>query len=383
MRVPKGQPVHENLNTSYVNVSALLADLQVNGFTGYVEVGSSGYVAYVFIDSGAIIGALEQGDAGTRSGTDAINGLLVRAERPGNAVSIYQHAPATVQAIAGIIDGHVVYQGLSSEFTDLAKLVAKLRRDAGVTSYVEVVLDAERGSGVIYISGGEADGVYSPSGATTVTGPSALAAMVDAAESAGATFNVFALPAPPEPAPAPEPAPGPRLAVVPSEPVEGAEPEPAPAPPVALGDDDLAPLVGLMGEVIGTIERAVTAWDSNQRFAIELRAAQLEKADRFPFLDPFAAEFEYHAGEIAYVGSIGPDEFAAGLAEALHMAVMALTRREGPDGERLRTRIADALANLYETRQEDFDAYGLAGLIAYIVTPDAQDAAEAGAVEPA
>src|SRR5205085_11779760 len=115
MRVPKGRPVHENLNTSYVNVGALLADLQVNGFTGYVPVAMGSYEAYVFVDVGTIIGAIEQKEAASRSGSEAINGLLLRSEKPGGMVSIYNHPSATTQAIAGIIDSQVVHQGLSSD----------------------------------------------------------------------------------------------------------------------------------------------------------------------------------------------------------------------------------------------------------------------------
>src|SRR5687767_7520118 len=98
MHVPKGRPVHEGLSTSYVNVGALLADLQVNNFTGYVLVGFRGYESYVLIDSGAIIGAIEQSDGSNRTGTDAINGLLVRSEQPAGAVSIYAHPSSVTQA---------------------------------------------------------------------------------------------------------------------------------------------------------------------------------------------------------------------------------------------------------------------------------------------
>jgi len=38
MHIPKGKPVHENLKTSYVNTTALLADLQIISFTGYLQV---------------------------------------------------------------------------------------------------------------------------------------------------------------------------------------------------------------------------------------------------------------------------------------------------------------------------------------------------------
>jgi hypothetical protein len=155
----------------------------------------------------------------------------------------------------------------------------------------------------------------------------------------------------------------------------------APSPAAVSGDEDILPLVRLLGDVVATIETAVATRESGG-FAIELRAGQLEVADRYPFLDPFAAEFEYHAGEIAFVGSVDPADFAAGLGEALHVAGAALARRDGVEGERLRQRVSDALAGLYETRQSEFDAFGLHGLLAYIAEADAPGAAAAGAGEP-
>jgi len=378
MRVPKGKPIHEGLKTSYLNVGALLADLQEDNFTGYVEVLMGSYEAYVFLDGGALIGALEQTEATSRGGSEAISGLLVQAQQGGGIVSIYQHAPRTIQAIAGIVDSRAVHTGLSSEFTDLDKLVAKLCRDREAVWYVEVVVADERGVGVIFIQGGEPDGVYSPTEGAMIVGGPALTAMTGDAESYGAMFDVYS--APSGPTAVAEPAP--TTPVVVAEPVPEVEtiPEPTPSEPALLAEPDadaLAPLVVLMSDVVGAIEQVVTARDGAGSFAIELRAGQLEVAEGYPFLDPFAAEFEYHAGEIAFVGNVDAEEFAVGLGEALHVTVSALARRDGLEGEKLRQRIADALAELYEQHQAEFDAFGLAGLLSYIAEPEAPRETEA------
>lgn len=376
MRVPKGRPVHENLGTSYVKVGALLADLQVREFTGYVHIGLRGYDAYVFIDGGQIVGAVEQTETAARSGSEAVDGLLVRSEQRDGTVSIYEHGAATVQAIAGIFDGTPVYRELSSDFTDLDKLVRKLALDRESVWYVEVVATEELGVGVIHIHDGRPDGVYSPLDSPTLHGAEAIAAMLAVAGSSGATFNVYATPAGPAVSPVAETAEeSPRLTVVP---VVETAPPPRPAPPPVSEDvDATAPLVMLMSEVIATVEAAVTAREGAGTFAIELRSGLLEVADRYPFLDPFAAEFEYHAGEIVFLGAVDPEELAVGLGEALHIAVSALERRDAADGERLRRRVAEALAALYEERREEFDAFGLAGLLAYVTETGAPGAATA------
>ena len=384
MRVPKGKPVHENLSTSYVKVGALLADLQVREFTGYVHIGLRGYDAYVLIDGGAIIGAVEQTETASRSGSEAVDGLLVRSEQRDGTVSIYEHPSITVQALAGIIDGQPVYSDLSSDFTDLDKLVRKLSRDKETSWFVEVTATEDLGIGVIYIPNGQADGVYSPLDSPTLSGSAALKTMLEVAEAFGATFDVFSVPVEVTVAPVAEPAPtmdaAPRLAVVRDEAKAAATPRAE-----ADTNDAIGQLVRLMSDVAATIEDAVATRDGSNGFAIELRAGQLEVADRYPFLDPFAAEFEYHAGEIAFVGNVDPADFAAGLGEALHVAVAGLSRRDGVEGDRLRQRVADALGELYETRRAEFDSFGLAGLLGYISEADTEvpGAAAASAGDPA
>lgn len=391
MRVPKGRPVHENLSTSYVKVGALLADLQVRSFTGYVHVGLRGYDGYVFIDEGQIIGALEQTETTSREGSDAVDGLLVRSEQRDGAVSIYEHPAATIRAIAGILDGSPIYENLSSDFTDLGKLIRKLSQDRGTVWYVEVVATENLGVGVLYIHDGKPDGVYTPLDSPTQLGEDALKTMLEVAESFGATFNVYSAPAETEPIATPVEPPKRLSVVAPAEPVPPVQPVREPEPEIVEAveveavevetADSVAPLVPLMSDVISTIEQVVAARDGAGAFAIELRAGLLEVADRYPFLDPFAAEFEYHAGEIVFVGNVDPAEFAAGIGEALNFAVIALVRRDPVEGEKLRRRIADALAVLYTERIDEFDAFGLAGLLAFITEVEETDAAAASSSE--
>jgi hypothetical protein len=384
MRVPKGRPVHENLNTSYLKVGALLADLQVRQFTGYVHIGLRGYDAYVFLDDGQIAGAVEQMETGTRTGSAAIDGLLLRSEQRDGAVSIYEHPAATVEAIAGIIEGTPVYQNLSSDFTDLDKLIRKLAQDRDSIWYVEVAATEDLGVGVLYIRDGKPDGVYSPLDSPTQHGEDAIKTMLEVSEAFGATYNVYAVAAPAVVSAAP--AATPRLAVVSvAEPTPAAEPEPdvevEPVEVEADAPDAVVSLVPLMSEVISTVEEVVAAREGTGAFAIELRSGLLDVAERYPFLDPFAAEFEYHAGEIVVVGAVDPEELAAGIGEALHLTVSALTRRDAAEGERLRRRIAEAIAALYAERQDEFDFYGLAGLLAFITEPDMPGASATAASE--
>ena len=54
MFIPPGEPIHESLATSYVLVSALVADLCEGGFSGFVEVVLRDTDSFIFISNGVV-----------------------------------------------------------------------------------------------------------------------------------------------------------------------------------------------------------------------------------------------------------------------------------------------------------------------------------------
>jgi hypothetical protein len=120
----------------------------------------------------------------------------------------------------------------------------------------------------------------------------------------------------------------------------------------------MAEIKRLMGEIAKAIEEAGQAVEQRDRFSMYLRAGQLKIADRYPFLDPFGAEFEYLAGEIVFVGKASPGDFIAGLTEALSRAVQGVTESSS-QGARLRTRIAEGLQWMLKSQRAELEQYNL------------------------
>ena len=120
----------------------------------------------------------------------------------------------------------------------------------------------------------------------------------------------------------------------------------------------MAEVKRLMGEVASSIEEAIQSVEQRSTFPIHLRAGQLKVADRYPFLDPFGTEFEYLAGEIAFVGQASPAEFVDGLTEALKIAVDGVAQTSAQPS-RVRGRVSEALRSLLIRQQTEFEAYGL------------------------
>jgi hypothetical protein len=115
-------------------------------------------------------------------------------------------------------------------------------------------------------------------------------------------------------------------------------------------------LLRISGEVIAAVERAVLSAQAD--FAGIFRAARLELADDFPFLDPSTRRFEYaHATARLHAGP-GMKVFVAGLSECLRRVVEKVAK----DGQarRLRERVALELAVLARRRQTQLARFKLA-----------------------
>lgn len=91
----KARPLHENLDTAYVNLAALLRYLQQRDFTGRVHVELDEYDGDIYLAARAPLRARERDHVTGREdeGQAALQRILVRASEPGGRVSVYEGAP--------------------------------------------------------------------------------------------------------------------------------------------------------------------------------------------------------------------------------------------------------------------------------------------------
>lgn len=416
MHVPRGRPIHENLSTSYVNLAALLAELQISEFTGYVSMNFWNYEGYVFLDNGQLINAYERAEALTKRGREAVDSILSRSQARGGAISFFHHPETVIRALAGIINGEVVYRELASEFTHLERLVDKLKKSPEVIWYVEVLLDREAGAGVIYIIDGKAEAVVSIRESAesnvlrTATGPEGLTVLVAQVNSGGGVFNVYrdagttSTPGAPgvgyhQPLPQltaggggsssllpavstasvtaisstratssrmeTEPATDSLVVALEDDDRDASPVEEVHGSPVSLTTEQYSELVGLMGDVMAAVERGIVDVVRETDFRLAFREAAIRAAEHYPFLDPFAGEFEYTAGEIVFLGAARPVDFVVGLSQALRWTLDDLSRRV-TDVD-LEARVEATLKNLQRNRREDFEKFGLESAIEAIL----------------
>ena len=93
-RGDKGRALHENLDTAYVNLAALLRYLQQRDFTGRVHVELDEYDGDIYLTAREAVSACERDHVTGREdvGQSALQRILVRASEPGGRVSVYEGA---------------------------------------------------------------------------------------------------------------------------------------------------------------------------------------------------------------------------------------------------------------------------------------------------
>ncbi|MDQ3179604.1 MAG: hypothetical protein M3Q33_03690 [Acidobacteriota bacterium] len=95
----KNRPVHENLDTSFVNLSALIKYLRRRQFVGNVRVELGGYEADVILtaENGLKVREHDLITGRISEGEEALQRLLIRAREPGGIIHVYQTIEETAK----------------------------------------------------------------------------------------------------------------------------------------------------------------------------------------------------------------------------------------------------------------------------------------------
>ena len=150
MLLPKGNPVYENLNTSFTSFGKLLLDLKSNGFTGYVHISFWDYEAALFMDSGNIINAIEDAGDGRKTSHDAVGSITTKVNQKDGSISVYGLSAKKVTMLASTVKSEVRYKDLNTDFTSLEKLIERLENE-GHTGYVEVRMTGGDGMAIVFL----------------------------------------------------------------------------------------------------------------------------------------------------------------------------------------------------------------------------------------
>jgi hypothetical protein len=328
MILPKGKTVHENMNTSYTNLSELLMDLKANSFTGYLSVTFLDYEGTIFVDGGNVINAYENAEGNVGTGNTAFAGIMRKTKERDGSVSAYGLTSEMVVALAGLIKNDPVYEGLDSELTSLDKLLEK-EAAAKLTGFIEVSLLGGKSTGIVLLQGGEVlEAFISDASGAAKSGAGTLSEMKELA-AGGAVFNVYRAD------------------------IAGAFAEST----EILESFEIGDLLEVLHEIIVKVKVAADAAAGKDVFDNAFAEELVAKAADYAFLDPFAAEFEYRNGKIDYSGEASLKEFVKGVSESLVGAVDKLGEKYPQ--ETITENVASALSSSQDIFGDQIMKYGL------------------------
>lgn len=328
MLFPKGQPVHENLNTSFTQFDAMLGDLKSNLFTGYVRVTAWGYEGILVLDTGRVLHAIDENQGVRRSGSIAAETVANKAREKDGTISVYRLTEDSVQVLSGLYNGEPVYKDLTSDFTSLDKLIEKLKGEKH-TGYIEIQMTKSKDAATIFERDGQTiDCIYSNNGNVT-SGTKILPQIIEAANK-GATFTVYRI-----------------------------DLEQAYSQGTDLADSFVKQeTMSLWQDVLNRMEAIVAKTGKAGNFTTAFKRVCITKANQYPFLDPFTAEFEFKDGQIRFESSASLAQLNQGLSVCLAQAVRDLVA--DPANKNLLSNLQNEAALLFGQYGKRIEEVGLA-----------------------
>jgi len=342
----KGEVVHQNLLTAYTNIPALLSTLKSDGFSGTIEIEYPENKGVFFIDSGEIINAEAKMESNSKRliGQEAVRELLALSKQKNGVLNIYRFSPEQVNLVNSTLQSEILFKGLSTDFTRLDKLVLKLREEKH-HGFIEIFTKEHQAIGVLFLKDGEPVEMY----ATSESGPSffgrkSIPTFLENVVKQGAIFDIYRSQG--------QSAPPKAIIIGEEKAVKGGEEA------VSKEVSGLKELIPILQEVLSKAERFVDGVSQKGTFIKAFKKSLIEKADEYPFLDPFGGEFEYREGELLFTGEAGVKEFIKGVGECFNVTLFHL-KKEFPKNKMLLLRLRAEIESSFEHHQETMKQLGV------------------------
>jgi hypothetical protein len=325
--VPKKKPIHQNLNSYYVDLNKLLEHFQGELDAGGIHVKSPTAEGVIYFDDSDVLNGIFETRGRTFEGRTAVGHIFRSAGQSNFSVAVYRIEPDEIFFWSNIPRAESVYADLSAEFTDLEGLIKKMTAEQ-LTGYIDISIGGGQEGGMIFFYNGSIIGTtssWSTSGSSASDQTRAL--LVEKARKNGGLFNVRRVP----------------LAPVRDASSQTDDRPPPPAPPSEL-------LVDMASDLMMLFERTVRAQKSiKDDFNTLVKRKFVQRADQYDFLDPFAAEFEYTDGRVRYSGASPMEQVMVGVWANIRelAAELGLARKLQDALKPWRERYADQIGRLH------------------------------------
>ncbi len=289
--IPREKPVIENLNIYYLDVNKLLEHYQGEIGSGGVHFKSHGAEGVIFFDKDDLLNAFYEEKDLDLTGAQAIERLINAGGQNNFTVNIYQLSFEEVYFWAGIPSAEKMYEGLSTEFTDLEGLIRKMSSEK-LTGYIDVTIgDGPEGGLIFIINGKIMGGSYSWNNGESAPSQENQELLIGKTKESGATFNVCRLPL--------------------SKMKAGGEAGTGLARPSKA-------ILTMLEELMVIFETTVTTRKKiKSDFTKLLKKKFVQNAEKYAFLDPFADEFNYSNRKIDFSGAASDKELIDGVVNSI------------------------------------------------------------------
>lgn len=295
--IPKEEPVLGNLNSYYVRIDRLIEHFQGEVGCGGLVFKSLSSEGILFFDKDEILNGVFAHKGEEMTGPDAIDPLIKSSETTNYSLSVFVLRPEDIYFWSTIPDAKRIYQDLTTEFTDLEGLIKKLKSE-GLTGFIEAFIGDGKGGGMIFFNNGQVSGgSYSWGSSEAPRGEADQNKLVQLTKEHGGSFHVN------------------RIDMDEN---GKNEDEASNLDAEEIAESPSARIITAMAEMMAIFERTIRSIKTiDHDFFTLLNRKFVEKADRYPFLDPFAAEFKYADETITIEGDTSDRELTNGLCESV------------------------------------------------------------------
>ena len=293
--IPKGKIVIAGLNSYYLDIEKFCEYYhEIVGSCGIVfKSVSSGGILF-FDNSDYLGGGLQTGKDNDFDTADVIEKLVASTSTDNFNITVYEIDQEDVYYWSSLFQAKSLYNGLKSDFTDLAALIKKMKAEK-LSGYIEVVLDNIHGGYLFFRDGKIVHSVSSmtedPPGELPGSDED-LATLINFSKKKSGVFNV--------------------KEILTHQPSIGVKSDKNTQPAF-----ETIRIYPVLEALLNSLKNVLS--EKHPRginFDLILKKKFIEKADKYDFLDPFSAEFQYNGSKVIYLGAADPKLVAAAVFES-------------------------------------------------------------------
>jgi len=310
--IPDEKPILKGLQSYYLHLPKFIEHHRNEVAACAIHLKSAASEGVLYLDSGECVGAFCRSGSTTLQDEPAVASLLDAAGRQNFQISVYEIDPALVHLWANSVNARLLHRDLTSDITDLDRLIAKMAKER-LTGFIEAATHDGAISGILFFHAGDiVHGALSSSG-TPQSIEAVRGRLNEAIKAKGGTFQVSTIPDREE-----------RRSIE----VNGFSGAPgekrAAANPPRQGAKSERSLIPALEELLRLAESLCREQRKSADFGALWRKAALHAADRYGFLDPFAKEFHYAEGKIRLEVPVEDRLLASGVLECVQAIIGSL-----------------------------------------------------------